>query len=120
MSYEGDIKLGRKLNFHFTTRNTTPVPTKLDGSPVISVYKDDGTSKITTGISLSVDFDSKTGLNRLSVDTGAHSFYVKKTDYMLVITTGTVGGNSVIGEVVGTFSIENRHIKAISRGGRYG
>jgi hypothetical protein len=107
MSYVGDLNKGAVMRVAFTTVNTSGVPTTLSGTPAIGVYEDGGTTEITSGVTLTVDFDSRTGLNMLTVDTSQSDYEVGK-NYTCVITTGTVGGNSVVGYVVGQFSIENR------------
>jgi len=100
------------LNFKFTSRTTTGVPTTLAGSPVISVYvsNEDGTEKTSAEayITLTVDFDSVTGVNHVKIDLSGDAFFAVAKDYQVVVTTGTVGGVSVVGETVATFSIENR------------
>lgn len=90
----------------FTTRAfATGIPTILAGSPVISAYEDVGLTQITAGLTLGVDHDGITGLNMITIAaTGANGFESGK-DYQLVITTGTVGGVSVVGEVIGQFSL---------------
>ena len=96
------------LNFKFTTRDGTGLPTTLLGTPALSVYKSNDATQTTAGITLSVDFDTITGLNNVKIDLSADAFYAVGEDYAVVITTGTVDGVSVVGEVVGHFSIENR------------
>lgn len=109
MSYHGDFRLGDTLDLKFTTRAfATGVPTTLAGSPVISAYPGNSTTQLTAGITLSVDFDSVTGLNNVRVVATSGNGYATATNYELVITTGTVGGTSVVGEVIGSFSIEAR------------
>lgn len=109
MSYLGDFRLGATLDFKFcTTAATTGAPTTLSGTPVISAYPDNSTTQLTAGITLSVDFDSVTGLNNVRVVATSGNGYATATNYELVITTGTVGGTSAVGYVVGSFSIENR------------
>lgn len=108
MSNQGDLALNQILDFTFTTRNTSSVPTTLAGTPVVSVYKANGATQSVAGVTLVVDFDAVTGLNHVRIDTGADAFYAVGNDYSAVITTGTVGGGSVVGETVATFSIENR------------
>lgn len=49
-----------------------------------------------------------TGLNNVRVVATGANGYLTATNYSLVITTGTVGGTSVVGYVVGSFSIEKR------------
>ena len=91
----------------FTTRAfATGVPTVLAGTPVVSAYEDISLTQITAGITLGVDHDSVVGLNMLTIVGTAANGYESGKDYQLVITTGTVGGVSVVGEVVGQFSLE--------------
>jgi hypothetical protein len=96
------------LNFKFTTRQSTGAPFTLGGSPVVSVYKANDLTQSTAGVTLAVDFDGVTGLNNVLIDLSADAFYAVANDYQVVITTGTVNSISVVGEVVGHFSIENR------------
>lgn len=108
MSYIGDVRLGDTFDCKFCTVTTTGAPTQLAGTPVISAYPGNSTTQLTAGITLSVDFDSVTGLNNVRVVATSGNGYATATDYQLVITTGTVGGTSVVGYVVGEFSIEKR------------
>lgn len=107
-NYKGDFALGATVRTMFTTVNVSAVPTTLAGTPAIGVYEDNSTTEITAGVTLTVDFDGKTGLNLVEiVASTANGFEVGK-DYHVVITTGTVSGNSVVGYVVGAFSIQAR------------
>jgi len=112
MAYIGDFAEDyATLNTKFTTVAGTGASTVLAGSPVISVYKANGTTQSTAGITLTVDFDSVVGLNNVLIDLSADAFYAVGNDYQIVITTGTVDGVSVVGYVVGEFSIENRFMR---------
>jgi hypothetical protein len=104
--YIGDITLGVTFDHFFTTRRfSTGAPHTLAGTPVISAYEDNGTTEITAGITLTADFDSRTGLNHVRVvATGGNGFEAGKS-YYLVITAGTVDSVSVVGEVIGSFTI---------------
>lgn len=106
--FHGDIRLGDTHDFKFTTVQTTGAPFTLAGSPVISAYPSNSTTELTAGITLTVDFDSRTGLHNVRVVATSGNGYATATDYALVITTGTVNSVSVVGYVVATFSIENR------------
>lgn len=109
MSYRGDIRLGDTIDIKFTTRRfTTGAPFTLAGSPAVAAYVGNSTTEITAGITLSVDFDSRTGLNNVRVVATSGNGYATGTNVDLVITAGTVDSVSVVGEVVGSFSIENR------------
>lgn len=108
MAYQGDIALGQTLDFNFTTRQISGAPSTLSSSPVLSCYVGNSTTEITAGITLSVDFDSRTGLNHVRIVASGGNGYATASDYSVVITTGTVNSVSVVGEVIGEFSIENR------------
>src|SRR5882724_8238571 len=102
-----DYALGTTFDIKFTSRRfSTGAPFTLAGSPVISAYPDNSTTQLTAGITLSVDFDSVTGLNNVRVVATGGNGYASGSNYALVITTGTVDSVSVVGEVVGEFSLE--------------
>jgi hypothetical protein len=106
--YLGDIRLGDTIDFGFTTTDTTGAPTTLAGTPVVSAYPGNSTTELTAGITLSVDFDSRTGMHNVRIVATSGNGYATATDYKVVITTGTVGGTSVVGYVIAHFSIEKR------------
>lgn len=104
MSDLGALPVGSTAVLNFTTM-VNGVPTTLAGSPVISIYKN-STTQSTSGVTLTVDYDSVTGLNHVVIDTSSDgTFYATDTNFSVVITTGTVGGGSVVGSVVGSFSL---------------
>jgi hypothetical protein len=110
-----DYTVGDTIHFMFTTRQfATGAPFTLAGTPVISAYENEGLTQITAGITLGVDHDSVTGLNLITVvASGANGFEAGK-DYHLVITTGTVDSVSVVGEVVGRFTLERSAVSGAS------
>ncbi len=118
--YLGDFILAALVQLKFTTFAATGAPTTLSGVPVISVYKDSSVTQSTTGVSLTVDFDSgTTGLNQVTIDTSSDgTFYSAGSEFQIVITTGTVGGVSVVGYVVGSFSLNNRSALRPTTAGR--
>ena len=102
-----DYALESTFDVKFTSRIfATGVPGTLAGSPVVEIYEDNGTTQITGAETLTVDFDSVTGLNNLRiVATAANGFEAGKS-YSAVISVGTVSGVSVVGEVICNFSIQ--------------
>ena len=109
MSYHGDIALESTIDIKFTSRRfSSGAPFTLAGTPAIAAYVGNSTTEITAGITLTVDFDTRTGLNNVRVAATAANGYTAGTNVQLVITAGTVDSVSVVGEVVGSFSIENR------------
>jgi hypothetical protein len=108
MAYHGDIRLSKTFDFKFTTINGSGVPSTLGGSPTLCAYPDNSTTQITAGLTLTVDFDSKTGLNNVRVVATSGNGYATATNYTVVLEAGTVDGTSVANYVVGSFSIEAR------------
>lgn len=102
-----DYALGTTFDVKFTTRRfSTGAPFTLAGSPAVAAYVDNDLTEITAGITLTVDFDSRTGLNNVRVVATGGNGYATAKNYALVLTAGTVDSVSVVGEVVGEFSIE--------------
>lgn len=104
----GDFDAGAIIHGKFTTfRPSTSAPFTLAGTPALSVYKDNSTTQSTTGVTLTVDFDSVTGLNHFTIDTSADgAFYSAGSFFDIVITAGTVDSVSVVGAAVANFTIE--------------
>ena len=101
-----DITLGETFYVDFTTRQFSDgVPTQLAGTPVLSVLEENNATPITAGVSVSVDRASVTGLNEATIVATGGNGYENGKGYSLYISTGTVGGDSVVGEVVEQFTI---------------
>jgi len=100
-----DITLEDTFYHFFTTRSfSTGVPTTLSGTPALSVIEQNNATPITSGVSVDVDRASVTGLNQATIVATAANGYAAGS-YAIYISTGTVGGVSVVGEVVGEFTI---------------
>lgn len=101
-----DINLEDTVYPKFTTRAfATNIPTTLAGTPVLSVYEENNLTQITAGVSVTVDYDSVTGLNQATIAATAANGYEAGKSYDLVITTGTVDAVSVVGSVVYSFTV---------------
>lgn len=108
-AYLGNFEAGDTINWAFTTRQSTGVPFTLAGSPVVSIYKDGSISQSISGVTLTVDYDSIVGLNHLSIATDSDDvFYSNASTFIAVITAGTINGVSVVGEVLGRFTLRNQ------------
>jgi hypothetical protein len=107
MATLGDFDASTVVYGKFTTyRPSTGAAFTLAGTPALSVYKDNSTTQSTTGVTLTADFDTVTGLNHFAIDTSADgTFYSAGSFFDIVITTGTVDGVSVVGAVVASFTI---------------
>ncbi len=101
-----DITLEDTFTHPFTTRAfATGIPTLLTGTPVISVLEEGNNTPITVGITLSVSRAATPGLNEVAIVATAANGYENLKSYAIYVSTGTVGGTSVVGEIVGTFTI---------------
>lgn len=101
-----DYQLEQTFDYKFTSRAfATGIPTVLT-SGTIEIYEDNSTTQITGAETLTVDFDEVVGYNNLRiVATAANGFEAGKS-YSAVLSVGTVGGVSVVGETVLNFTIE--------------
>lgn len=117
MKYLGDYDAGSTARFSFNTQDSTGSAITLAGTPAISVYKSGSTTEVTTGVTLTVDYDSRVGYHHVIVDMSSDgTFYAVGSDYRAVITAGTVNGISVVGKEVAHWSCRNRSAKAIQVG----
>jgi len=103
-----DYTLGDIIYQDFTTRAfATGIPTVLAGTPALKAFENDSSTLLTTGITLTVDHASIVGTNLIVIDTGASGAgFEAGKHYRVFISAGTVGGVSVVGEIVWEFSIE--------------
>lgn len=118
MSYQGDIALGDTIDIKFSTVGTDGAPATLAGAPAVAAYVGNSVTEITAGITLTVDFDGRTGLHNLRVVASSGNGFAAGTDVDLVITAGTVGSTSVVGYKVASFSIEKRSALRPTTAGR--
>lgn len=111
MQYLGDIERTQSdIRFRFNTRTAAGVP--VDGVGLAAVvYKDGSVTEITGAVTLTVPFDSRTGLVSVYVDASGASF-TPGSNYSVVLSAGTVDGVSVAGVCIAEFSIEYRNTKA--------
>ncbi len=109
--YVGDFAIGASVTLEFNTQNPDGSAITLAGTPVVSVYKQGSTTEVTTGVTLTVDYDSRTGNHRVVIDTSSDgAFYAAGNDFFAKLAAGTVGDISVAGKPVGHFSLQNRYL----------
>lgn len=100
-----DIDLQATEDFKlFATRVDTGAPADV-ASIAVSAYPDNSTTQITAGITTTQPFDSLTGFGNVRVVATVANGYGYNSTYALVITTGTVNSVSVVGAIVGEFTI---------------
>lgn len=107
--YLGDYAVGSTVRFLFNTQKSDGTPITLAGTPSVTAYKDASTTQVATGATLTVDFDSVTGMHLVAIDTSADAtFYAAGSDFSIVLAAGTVDSVSQVGVMVGNFSLANR------------
>ncbi len=105
--YLGDYKEDGTLYFCWSTNDKDGASITRSTNGTIKVYKDDGTTESTVGITDIEDFDSLTGIHNCKIDLDSDAFYAPGHDYAVVLAGATIDGKSV-NAVLATFSIENR------------
>jgi hypothetical protein len=102
--YHGDFQKSGSIYLYFNTVGTTGEAATIS-SGTITAYEDGSATQFTSGITFDNDFDSVTGFHQIIIDLTDSNFEVGKT-YTLVLSAGTVGALSVVGRIVGSFSVE--------------
>ena len=102
----GDYELEDTVYIPFSTRAfASGIPTALVSGEV-QIYEDASITQITAAETLTVSLDGIAGFNMVAVAaTAANGFGVGQS-YTLILSAGTVASVSVVGEVVGHFTIE--------------
>lgn len=109
----GDRHLGDTIDFKFSTNSTAGAPTTLAGTPSLKVYRSNSTTEITAGITLTVDFDSVTGMHHARIVASEANGYAWGDECDVVVHAGTVGGQSIAGTRLAHFTIEKLRLGVI-------
>lgn len=105
MPYFGSYSANDNIDIKFTTTGSTGQPTALSAGSV-AIYSGNNTTEDTSAVTLTTDFDGRTGLNNVRIATSAAStFYTAGGQYHIVLTAGSVGGVPVNGYMVGNFDL---------------
>ena len=107
MMYLGDYKEDDTVYFLWSTNGSDGESITRSTNGTVSVYKDNGTSQTTTGVTDTEDFDSLTGIHACTIDLSADAFYAVGADYAVVLSAATIDSQTV-NAVLAHFSIENR------------
>jgi hypothetical protein len=107
----GDFTTGQTVDLYFTSISSG-VPTALSGAGV-SIYKDNSVTQSTEGVTLTSTFDNIVGMNQLSVAM-TNAFYAAGSKYTAMLSSGSVGGTTAAGYVLGSWSIRYGTVDAIA------
>ncbi len=107
MKHLGDYDTSTVVYGKFSTYNpATGATFTLSGSPAIAVYKDASTTQSTSGVTLTTNFDSVTGLNHFAVDTSSDgTFYAAGSFFDVTLSAGTVNAIDISGAAVASFTL---------------
>jgi hypothetical protein len=100
-----DYKIDDVIYFFMHTLDTSNVPTDVVGFDRV-VYENSSTTEITAGFTSNSNHDSVTGLSVIEITLSAAHGYEAGKDYHVVASGGTVDSVSIVGRVIGRFSIE--------------
>lgn len=105
--HKNDFLPGATVRIPFNTSASDGSSVTIATNGTVRVYKDGGTTEITTGASLVEDFDGITGIHFAVIDTSADANYTAGADYDVAIVNNTIDGKSV-SAWIGSFSLGRR------------
>lgn len=111
--YIGDFAEDATIYHYFNTFDSNDPSASVTVTTLIAsdlyVYKNGSvTDLVTDGASVTIDFDSRTGIHLLTIDTSVSADYSIGADYMVMIEGATVDAGNITAAIF-TFSIENRY-----------
>jgi hypothetical protein len=109
MMYLGDYQANATIDFKWSSNNADGASVTRATNGEVRVYKANGTSETTTGVTDTEDFDSLTGIHHCRIAT-TDAFYATGNDYMVVLAGATIDGQTV-NAVLAHFSIKNRYMR---------
>ena len=117
--YIGDFAEDATVYHYFNTFDSNDPSASVTVTNLIAsdifVYKDGSvTDLVTDGATVVIDFDSRTGLHKITIDTSVHADYATGSDYMVMVNGITVDA-ATLNVGLFTFSIENRFNAAFDR-----
>lgn len=107
-----DYRAADTIRLAFNTNSSTGAAVTMS-SPTAKLYADGGTTEITTGLTVTTDFDGVTGAHLLTID-GATAGLVPGSTYRALVSA-TVSGVSVVAWV-GAFTVLAQGGDIVSRG----
>jgi hypothetical protein len=96
------------IHFLWTTVDSAGEPVTRSTDGTVSVYKDNGTTQSTAGVTDTEDFDSLTGVHAVTIDLSADAFYATGSNYVVTIN-GAVVDTVTVNAPIAYFTIENEY-----------
>lgn len=103
----GIVPVGATIDFQFNTFDkANGALITLAGSPTLLAFRDNDTgSETATGLTLTVDHDSRTGKHNVRVVT-TDSFYQGGSKITIALAAGTVDGTTVTNTILAEFTLD--------------
>lgn len=104
MKHLGDFRLGQTVRIPFNTIDpTTGAPAAITGATGIAIR--DGNTANSFAVTIATNVGGVTGSHIASIDTSNATNFPARSDFAVRLTAGTVGGISVAGAWIGTFTM---------------
>lgn len=109
----GDFAVGATVDFMWSSNGADGASITRSTNGTINVYKGNGTTQSTAGVTDTEDFDSLTGIHHCRITTASDgTFYAAANNFTVVLSGATIDGKSV-NAVLAHFSIQNRYAPSI-------
>lgn len=106
--YLGDFALSATVHFLWSTNGANGASITRATNGTVQVYKNNGTTQSTTGVTDTEDFDSLTGVHACTIDLSSDgTFYSTGANFTVVLSGATIDSQTV-NAVLAHFSINNR------------
>lgn len=105
--YLGDFAEDATVDFMWSTQDGSASSVTRATNGEVRVYRDNGVTQVTVGVTDTEDFDGLTGIHACTIDLSAHASYIALANYTVVLQGATIDGQ-VVNAVLAHFSIENR------------
>lgn len=107
-AYLGDFAAAATVHFTWDTSGADGASITRATNGTVSVYKNNGTTQSTSGVTDTEDFDSLTGVHACTIDLSSDgTFYSAGANFSVVLSGATIDGQTV-NATLAHFSIENR------------
>lgn len=121
MMYLGDFPTSAMIDFNWSSNSAAGASITRATNGTVSVYKANGTTQSTSGVTDTEDFDTLTGIHHCRIDTSSDgTFYAAGSEFSVVLSAATIDGQTV-NAVLAHFSIERSGGPlALLKNGTYG
>ena len=90
MMYLGDFPTSAMIDFNWSSNSAAGASITRATNGTVSVYKANGTTQSTTGVTDTEDFDSLTGIHHCRIDTSSDgTFYAAGSEFSVVLSAAT-------------------------------